>query len=145
MENDFFRDLKVDIFHDSYSAPISTLSAKVSPLSVNERIKEIEKNGYRINEDFYYYIDRFLNSPFYEISRKLELKKHLDDNYKEYLFNKLFYGIDNIPLRLNGVPYVENNIKEIPGFEIKDFLLTGNISEERKNSIMFYSTVIDFC
>lgn len=145
MENDFFSDLKVDIFHDSYSAPISTLSAKVSPLSVNERIKEIEKNGYRINEDSYYYIDRFLNSPFYEISRKLELKKHLDDNYKEYLFNKLFYGIDNIPLRLNGVPYVENNIKEIPGSEIKDFLLTGNISEERKNSIMFYSTVIDFC
>ena len=145
MENDFFSDLKVDIFHDSYSAPLSTLSVKVSPLLVNERIKKIEKNGYRIDEDSYYYIDRFLSSPFYDTSRKLELKKHLDDNYKEYLFNKLFYGIDNIPLRLNGVPYVENNIKEIPSSEIKDFLLTGNISEERKNSIMFYSTVIDFC
>ena len=145
MTQDIFMDLKEDFLmdNDTFTPLISSLGVKNTPSAVNQRIKDLERNGYTITENDFQYIDSFLNSSFFEEDRKEELKKHLGESYKKHLLDKIFNNISFVPIRLNGVPIKNKN--SIPSQEIKDFLVNGTISEKSQKDIMFYSTLLDFC
>lgn len=146
-KEDVFEGLKEDVLHDTFTITPQIGSLKIygTPSGVNQIIRDLERNGYIIDEKDFPYIEEFLKSPFFEENRKEELKKHLDQNYNKYLFDKLFDNYDSFSVRLNGVPYKGENrtVLEIPSKEVKAFLLTGVIPETEKGNIMFYSTVMD--
>lgn len=122
--------------HETYTFTPSLQSypTRVSMPEVNRRIQKLEENNYVICENDFPYIERFLESSFFEESRKEELKKHLGENYGKYLFDHIFESHPSIPVFLNGVPVKENDeMIYIPSEEIKQFLLFGTIKKSRKD------------